>query len=74
LKYDKEKLGKNINIMTYFNSKLVFTLRHTKEQIDELYKQISFDRCLSEQKIIQNLITTARHSPLEFAYEYMSQL
>jgi len=50
LEFKKDILGKNINIMTYFNSKLIFTMRHTKDQIDDLYRRLSFERCLSEEK------------------------
>lgn len=55
--------------MTYFNSKLVFTMRHIKNQID---RKISFDSCLAKTKIIQNIITTTKNSPLKFAYKYMN--
>ncbi|APG78738.1 putative glycoprotein [Hubei diptera virus 11] len=70
LKPDKTLFNKEVNLMTYFNSKLLYIMKHTKDQVDSLYQKISHDRCNSETRIVNSMMTLALISPLEFAYEY----
>ena len=73
LKYNKKIMNENLNIMTYFNSKLLYIVRHVKDQMTSLYKKVSHDRCVAESKIIHNMLTLAFISPQNFAYEYMDR-
>lgn len=73
LPYSKELLGKNTNMFTYINSKLVYAMTHVKDQIGELYNKIMFDKCQADNKIIQNMMTLATLSPHQFAYSYFGE-
>lgn len=35
----------NVNLMSYINSKLVYAMRHTKDQVDSLYDLFHQQRC-----------------------------
>ncbi|QPL15378.1 glycoprotein [Hymenopteran anphe-related virus OKIAV71] len=72
LKINSASMSKNVNLMAYVNSKIVYVLRHVKEQVDSLYDRVSHDRCIAETKIIHNMLALAVISPQEFAYEYFN--
>lgn len=70
LKKDQSIYVKEVNLLTYINSKLVYLMRHTGDQINSLYQKFSKERCETENRIIRNLLTLATISPIDFAYEY----
>lgn len=63
----------DVNIVTYFNAKIVHVMRHTKDQVDELYTLLAFARCQTENKITHNLLTLSQISSVQFAFDYMQQ-
>lgn len=63
----------NVNLMSYINSKLVYAMRHTKEQVDSLFDLFHQQRCSMQNRITQNLQTLALLSPREFAYQYFGR-
>lgn len=67
LKVEKESLNKNM--FTYINSKLVYAMTHVKDQIENLYSKIMYDKCQADNKIIHNMMTLAILSPHQFAYQ-----
>lgn len=66
----KDLFVKEVNLLTYINSKLVYLMRHTGGQINSLYKKFAKERCETESRITRNLLTLAILSPIDFAYEY----
>lgn len=73
LPYEPNKIGKNVNLMTYVNSKLLYIMKHTKDQIDDLYEKISYDRCLTETKITRNMLTIVSLFPTYFAFQHFGK-
>lgn len=63
----------DVDLVSYINSKLVYVMRHTKSQVDELYNIMANERCLTENRVTQNMMTLAILSPTEFAYQYTGQ-
>nr|UQS94398.1 MAG: putative glycoprotein [Corparats virus 3] len=63
----------DVNIMTYFNQKLSYLLRHVKEQVDEMYKNLQYDRCRVERIALKNMLSIAYISPELFAYHYFEE-
>uniref|UniRef100_A0A8D8QWL6 Uncharacterized protein n=2 Tax=Cacopsylla melanoneura TaxID=428564 RepID=A0A8D8QWL6_9HEMI len=59
--------------MLYINSKIVMVSRNTHLQFDRLYASFQLDRCVMEQKILDNYLTLALTSPAEFAYQYFGR-
>lgn len=68
-----EVTAENVNLVSYINSKLVYALRHTKEQVEKLYDIFHQERCALQNRITQNLQTLALLSPREFAYQYFGK-
>ncbi|QIJ70029.1 putative glycoprotein [Gudgenby Calliphora mononega-like virus] len=73
LTINKDELGRNIGLMTYINSKLVYTTNHIKEQIEVLYNKLSYSKCLTETKLISSILSSAMYSPHDFAYQYFNE-
>lgn len=69
----KENTGTDVNMMNYINSKLVYSMRHIKEQVMTLYRLFELERCLMQNRITSNLLTLAILSPREFAYQYYGE-
>lgn len=68
-----EVTAENVNLVSYINSKLVYAIRHTKEQVERLYDIFHQERCALQNRITQNLQTLALLSPREFAYQYFGK-
>nr|UUG74113.1 MAG: glycoprotein [XiangYun mono-chu-like virus 8] len=69
----REVTGTDVNMMNYINSKLVYSLRHVKDQVMDLYRLFEHERCLMQNRITSNLLTLAILSPVEFAYQYFGE-
>lgn len=69
----REVNAENVNLITYINSKLVYSMRHTKEQVERLFELFQQERCTMQNRITQNLQTLALLSPREFAYQYFGK-
>lgn len=65
--------GVNVDLVSYINSKVVFTMRHMKAQVDRLFSIFHQERCMMQSRITQNLQTLALLSPREFAYQYFGR-
>lgn len=63
----------DVNMMNYINSKLVYSMRHVKEQVMTLYRLFERERCVMQNRITSNLLTLAILSPREFAYQYFGE-
>lgn len=63
----------DVSLLNYVNSKLVFSIRHVKQEVDRLYRVLAHDRCKSHNRITKNMLTLAVISPIEFAYAYGGQ-
>uniref|UniRef100_A0A8D8ZMD7 Uncharacterized protein n=1 Tax=Cacopsylla melanoneura TaxID=428564 RepID=A0A8D8ZMD7_9HEMI len=66
----KKKIVALDNLLTYVDSKLVYSMRHTKTQVETLYRLFELKRCKLQSDITKNLFTFARLSPEYFAYQY----
>ncbi|AOR51379.1 putative glycoprotein [Gambie virus] len=65
------KVGpRDVNMLNYVNSKIVYSFRHIRASVLELYKLFKHDRCETNNRITQNLMTLALLSPKEFAFAY----
>ena len=61
----------NMDIFTYFNSKFIYVQRHIRTEINRLYHDVLTQRCILEQQVFRNTLTSATQSPDEFAYHLM---
>lgn len=61
---------REVSLLNYINSKIVYSLRHTQEQVEKLFRLFELDRCRVQNRITQGMITSARSDPISFAYEY----
>lgn len=66
----KKKILPSKNMLTYVNSKIVYSLRHTKLQVKKLYDLFELKRCELQHDFTKNLLTLARISPEDFAFQY----
>nr|QEM39175.1 glycoprotein [Guadeloupe mosquito mononega-like virus] len=69
----KKVEGLDVDMSSYVNSKLVFSMRHTKSQVDQLFSVFNHQRCMMENRITSNMMTLALTSPREFAYQYFGE-
>jgi hypothetical protein len=60
----------DINLATYFNSKMLHVVHHTKMEVDKLYQLFKYEQCKSDNRVTRNLQTIAILSPYDFAYSY----
>lgn len=65
--------SKSADLMLYINSKLVYSMRNTHWQIDKLFRAFQTDRCILEQRVLDNYLTVATIDPVAFAYEYFGR-
>lgn len=63
--------SKDVNMMNYMNSK--YSMRHTKNQVDRLFQLFEKERCLTQTRITNNLISLAIISPNNFAFSYFNE-
>lgn len=63
----------DVNLMNYVNSKMVFSMRHTKQEVDRLFQLFELDRCQTQNRITQAMLSIASRDPLEFAYLYFQK-
>lgn len=68
-----KKVNPNDHLLTYLNSKLIYAMRHTKIQVEELYSLFEKKRCELKSDAIKGLLTLARIDPNDFAYQYTGQ-
>lgn len=59
-----------LSLMNYLNSKLIYTMRHTRREVNRLFSIFSKDRCETRNIIMKNMMSIAVLSPMEFAYTY----
>lgn len=65
------KVGaRDVNMLNYVNSKIVYSFRHVRASVIELFRMFKQDRCNTSNRITQNLKTLALLSPKEFAFAY----
>lgn len=71
----KHKIDKSINPLN-FNQNLFLSMKisqlnyHVGMQMNDLYQNILYEMCLSNKKIIDNVLSLAVLSPREFAYSF----
>ncbi|QBK47214.1 putative glycoprotein 2 [Anopheles marajoara virus] len=68
LKYPVQ--SKDVSMLNYINSKIVYSFRHIRDNVLNLFKTFKQDRCKTHNRITENLMTLATTSPKEFAYAY----
>lgn len=70
----KEQAGpEELSMNDYLNSKIVYSVRKVQNQIVDLYNLFKKERCTSDYKILNNMLTLARLSPDDFAFEYLGK-
>lgn len=60
----------DVSLLSFVNSKLVYSFRHIRQEVGRLFDLFNHDRCQSHNRITQNLLSIALLSPQEFAYTY----
>lgn len=60
----------DVSLLNYVNSKLVYAVRHVKQEVVKLFDTFHHDRCVTHNRITKNMLTLAVLSPTEFAYMY----
>lgn len=60
----------DVDIITQFNSKLMYVMRNMKGQLDNMFHIFQEERCRLEILQLRQLQTIAYHSPNQFAYDY----
>lgn len=61
----------NTDIFTYMNSKFVSIEKHIRTQLNQLYRNILYQKCNLEKKMLQNALAIATQSPDIFVYHLM---
>jgi hypothetical protein len=62
---------KNLDLFTYFNSKITIIEHHIQQQISSLYQSLLVDICKVEKSLLETRIILARINPSEFASNLM---
>lgn len=60
----------DVSLLNFVNSKLVYSFRHVKQEVNRLFELFNQDRCNAHNRITQNMMSLALLSPQEFAYMY----
>lgn len=68
----KEVGGEDVNLLNYINSKFIYSMRHTRQEVNRLFHIFEQERCKLQNRITDNMMTLALVSPKEFAYQYFS--
>lgn len=63
----------NIDLITYIDSKFVYTERYIRKQITQLYYDLLLHKCKIERQVLNNALAIATQSPDEFAYRLMRE-
>lgn len=61
----------NMDMYTYVNSKFVYTEKHIKTQIQQVYHDLLLHKCELEREMLKNRLAIATQTPDEFAYHLM---
>nr|DBA44219.1 TPA_asm: glycoprotein [Doliuvirus atrichopogon] len=64
-------LAKDLDVFTYFNSKINMLEHHIHNQLNLLYADIRHDLCMLEHKIVSTQLILAKLYPNDFANELM---
>lgn len=59
---------KTLDLIAYINAKFVYLDRTLEEQIEQIYHQLSHERCMVERETLKVQIAMAEMRPNEFAY------
>lgn len=62
---------KDLNIFTYFNSKITLVEHHIQNQINNLFQHVIYEICKIEHSLLETKLTMARKNPQEFASSFM---
>lgn len=63
----------NMAIFMYMNSKFVYVEKHLCTQIKQFYRNILYQQCNLEQKMLQNALAIATQSSKVFVYHLMKE-
>lgn len=66
--------SRNLNLLTYVNTKFVYVERHIKSQIESLYTNLILKKCELERDVLKMQLAVAHHHPAEFAFMRMKRL
>lgn len=59
-----------LDLMTYMNAKFVLVDRNNRDTFEQIYKYLSYRRCMVEYNMIRTQLSIASFNPKEFAYLY----
>lgn len=62
---------RQIDILTYMNSKFLYIIHHTIKNFKNLYVNVMTQMCKVEQDVLRNLLSIAHNQPDEFAYNLL---
>lgn len=65
--------GVNLDLFTYFNSKISFVEHHTEEQMNLMYTHVMNEICKLDRTMLQTNLIMARINPNEFATQLTGQ-
>ena len=63
----------NIDMFAYVNSKFVYTERHIRTQMENLYQHLIKQKCELERDVLVMQLSIASYAPQEFAYLRMKE-
>lgn len=63
----------NIDLITYIDSKFVYTEKYIRKQVTQLYFDLLHHKCKIERQVLNNALAIATRSPDEFAYRLMRE-
>lgn len=63
----------DLDIFTYFNSKITLVEHHIQNQINNLYKHLIYELCNVERSLMEAKLTMARRNPQDFASNFMKK-
>lgn len=63
----------DVNLLNYVNSKIVYSMRHTKQEVERLFELFELDRCNTQNRITSTMLSLATRDPIEFAYLYFKK-
>lgn len=64
---------KDLDIFTYFNSKITLVEHHIHSQLMSLYEHLIYEVCKVEKSLLETKLTLARKNPQEFALSLMGK-
>lgn len=63
-------VSSDVDFATYINNKIVYSARHTKNEVSRLFEIFSLDRCETLNKISSGMMISAASNPREFSFHY----